>query len=162
MSPNDSPSETDLKFMARALDLARQAAEIGEVPVGALVIHQGRIISEAYNLRETEAVATRHAEIMAIEAACRRLNRWRLSGCTLYVTLEPCAMCAGAIVNGRVDRVVYGATDSKAGAVESLYTLLTDSRLNHRCEVVAGVLANECGSLLTEFFRARRANSTKE
>ncbi|MGE3388062.1 MAG: tRNA adenosine(34) deaminase TadA [Bdellovibrionales bacterium] len=149
-------SSDDPQYMAKALNLARQAAELGEVPVGALVVHEGQIVAEAHNLRETEAVATHHAELMAIETACRKLGRWRLNGCTLYVTLEPCSMCAGAIVNARLDRVVYGAKDAKAGAVESVYQILSDPRLNHRPQVTAGVMAAECGALLTEFFRARR------
>ena len=150
-------SPIDLEFMAKALNLVRQATDLGEVPVGALIVHGGQIVAEAYNLRETEAVATHHAELMAIEAACRQLGRWRLSGCTLYVTLEPCSMCAGAIVNARLDRVVYGAKDAKAGAVESVYQILSDSRLNHRPAITAGVRADECGAILTEFFRARRS-----
>lgn len=149
-------SPIDIGYMKNALKLARQAADLGEVPVGALVVFEGKIVSEAYNLRETERVATHHAELMALEAACRALGRWRLTGCTLYVTLEPCAMCAGAIVNSRPDRVVYGANDSKAGAVESLYQILSDERLNHRPLVTSGVLSEECGQILTDFFRARR------
>lgn len=143
-------------FMRQALELAHSAAEVDEVPVGAVVVYQDRVISEAYNLRESTNIATRHAEVIAIEEACRRLGRWRLTGCTLYVTLEPCAMCAGAIVNSRLDRVVYGALDAKAGAVKSLYELLGDTRLNHRPQVTGGVMAEECGSLLSQFFQARR------
>lgn len=155
MSP--SHAQIDLDFMGHALKLARQAAELGEVPVGALVVHQGKIIAEAYNLRETEAMATRHAELIAIEIACRQLSRWRLTGCTLYVTLEPCTMCAGAVINSRIDRVVYGAKDPKGGAVDSLYTILSDPRLNHRPLVQAEVMATECGALLSDFFRLRRS-----
>lgn len=143
-------------YMRKALDLAKQASAIGEVPVGALIVHDGQVIAEAFNLRESDARSTAHAELLAIELACQKLGRWRLSGCTLVVTLEPCLMCAGAIVNSRLDKVVYGATDPKAGAVVSLYQVLEDKRLNHRPEVLGGVMASECADLLSEFFRARR------
>ena len=142
--------------MQRALELARQAALKGEVPVGALLVCENSIITEAYNERESKPSALAHAEITALEDGCRKLGRWRLTGCTLYVTLEPCVMCAGAVVQARVDRVVYGARDPKAGAVESLYQVLADPRLNHRPEVVGGVLAEECGRLLSDFFKSRR------
>lgn len=148
--------ELDQKFMTQALDLARQAAHHGEVPVGALVVFEDQVISQSFNQRESSSMATHHAELLAIEAACRRLGRWRLTGCTLYVTLEPCPMCAGALINARVDRVVYGARDPKAGAAESLYQILSDPRLNHRPDVAAGVLASECGQVLSDFFKARR------
>lgn len=144
-------------LMQRALGLARQAAQIGEVPVGALIVQGDQVIAEAFNLRESEARGIAHAELLAIDEACRKLGRWRLTGCTLVVTLEPCVMCAGAIINSRLDRVVYGAKDAKAGAVTSLYQILSDSRLNHRPEVIEGVLAEEAGRLLTEFFRNRRS-----
>lgn len=150
-------NEQDNIYMRRALELAARAAALGEVPVGALVVCENQVISEAYNERETRPSALAHAEIDALKLACQKLGRWRLSGCTLYVTLEPCVMCAGALVQARVDRVVYGARDVKAGAVESLYQVLSDARLNHRPVVLGGVLAEECGSLLSEFFRARRA-----
>lgn len=149
-------SENDTIFMKRALELAKQAQAQGEVPVGAVVVENGQIVAEAFNLRETERLCTAHAELKALEIACRRLSRWRLTGCTIYVTLEPCVMCAGALVNSRIDRVVFGASDPKAGAVVSLFSILTDRRLNHRPEVVKGILADECGQLLTEFFRRRR------
>lgn len=148
---------TDLEFMARALALAKQAAELGEVPVGAIVVDKnGQVLAESYNLRETTNIATRHAELMAIEEACKKLGAWRLGDCTLYVTLEPCPMCAGGIVNARLKRVVYGAADAKAGAVKSIYTLLSDPRLNHRPEVLGEVMAEECGRILSDFFKARR------
>jgi len=153
MTPDSA--QIDQNFMTRALELARQAAELGEVPVGAVLVYNGQILAEAYNLRETEAMATRHAELMVIEMACRTLSRWRLTGCTLYVTLEPCPMCAGAVINSRLDRVVYGAPDPKGGA-ESLFNLMNDPRLNHRPLVQGGLMHNECGNLLTEFFRSRR------
>ena len=145
--------------MRRALELAEKARGLGEVPVGALVVHESQAISEAYNLRESSNVATHHAELMALEAACRSLGRWRLHDCTLYVTLEPCLMCAGAIVLARFERVVFGATDPKAGAVSSLYQVLSDERLNHRPLVVSGILAKECGEILSQFFKARRTKS---
>ncbi len=144
--------------MRQALTLAGRAAELGEVPVGAVVVFENRVIAEAYNLRESRPSALAHAEMDALAGATRELGRWRLSGCTLYVTLEPCVMCAGALVQSRVDRVVFGARDPKAGAVESLYTVLNDPRLNHRPIVLGGVLAEECGAILSDFFRARRAD----
>ena len=146
----------DREMMARALELAGEARSWGEVPVGALVLRSGRIIAQAYNLRETLHDPTAHAERLALTWAGRALGSWRLDGCVLYVTLEPCAMCAGAIVLSRIARVVYGAPDPKAGACESLYRLTSDPRLNHRPEVTAGVLAAECGEILTEFFQERR------
>lgn len=146
----------DEQFMRTALREAEQAAAEGEVPVGAVVVHEGSIIASAYNQRETLHDPTAHAEMIALTQAAAALGSWRLAGCTLYVTLEPCPMCAGAIVNARVPRVVYGATDPKAGAVESLYTLLADPRLNHASEVTRAVLEEQCGELLRTFFRARR------
>ncbi len=146
----------DLAMMRQALALAREAIEFGEVPVGAVVVRDGRIVSQAFNLRETCHDPTAHAERVALTLAGRALGSWRLEGCTLYVTLEPCAMCAGAIILSRVDRLVYGTADPKAGACESLYRLVDDIRFNHRPGVTAGVLADECGGLLTQFFRARR------
>lgn len=142
--------------MRNALRLAAQAGVQGEVPVGALLVCDGAVVARAFNERESKTSALAHAELTCIAEACRRLGRWRLTGCTLYVTLEPCLMCAGAIVQSRLDRVVYGAPDPKAGAVESLYEVLADTRLNHRPQVRSGVLSEECGRLLTEFFRARR------
>lgn len=142
--------------MRVALALAREAGTLGEVPVGALVARGDRILSQAFNLRETLSDPTAHAERLALALAGRVLNTWRLSGCTLYVTLEPCAMCAGAIVLSRIDRVVYGATDPKAGACQSLYRLTSDLRLNHRPQVVSGVLSEECSEVLKTFFQERR------
>lgn len=146
----------DRAMMGRALEMARAAWEVGEVPVGAVVAQAGQVVAQAYNLRETLCDPTAHAERLALTWAGRALGSWRLDGCVLYVTLEPCAMCAGAIVLSRVDRLVYGATDPKAGACESLYRLVSDPRLNHRPEITAGVLAAECGEILTEFFQERR------
>src|SRR4051794_31912832 len=150
----DDPS--DVALMRQALWLAREALALGEVPVGAVIVRDGRILAQAFNLRETLSDPTAHAERLALSLAGRALGTWRLSGCTLYVTLEPCPMCAGAIVQGRVARVVYGAADPKAGACDSLYRLATDPRFNHRAEVVSGLLAEECGAVLTQFFRQRR------
>jgi tRNA(adenine34) deaminase len=147
---------TDEQAMRRALALARAAAEQGEVPVGAVIVKAGDVIAEAHNQREQLADPTAHAEMLAITQAAAAVGGWRLTDCTLYVTLEPCPMCAGAIVQARVPRVVFGALDPKAGAAQSLYRLLDDNRLNHRCELVGGVLAEACGQVLTEFFRQRR------
>ena len=147
----------DDAFMVRALELARDAASRGEVPVGAVVVHEGRVVGEGANRRETDADPLGHAELIALAAAAKSLGRWRLSGTTMIVTLEPCFMCAGALVNARVDRLVFGALDPKAGAVASLAAVCTDARLNHRLAVTGGVLAEPCGAVLREFFRARRS-----
>ena len=146
----------DLAMMRRSLSLAREAMAVGEVPVGAVVAREGRILSQAFNLRETLNDPTAHAERLALTFAGRALGTWRLEGYTLFVTLEPCPMCAGAIIQSRIARVVYGAKDPKAGACDSLYRLLNDSRLNHRAKVTAGVLAEDCGGLLSQFFQSRR------
>ena len=143
-------------YMRMALSLAEQAYEADEVPVGAVVVHEGRVIAAAYNQREMLRDPTAHAEMIAITQAAESRGDWRLEQCTLYVTLEPCAMCAGAILQARIPLVVYGATDPKAGAVQTLYHLLDDFRLNHRAEVVAGVLAPQCGAILTQFFADKR------
>lgn len=144
--------------MRRALDLARRAAQAGEVPVGAVVYEtdSGRVLGEASNRREQDRDPSAHAEFLAILEACRAVGDWRLKQCSLAVTLEPCPMCAGLIINARVGRVVYGADDPKAGAVRTLYTLLNDDRLNHACGVRAGVLAEESAGLLRDFFRSLR------
>jgi tRNA(adenine34) deaminase len=139
-------------FMRRALDLAREAAHDGDVPVGAVVVHEGRIVGEGRNTRERDADPTGHAEVVALREAAQSLGRWRLDGCTLVVTLEPCTMCAGALVAARVDRLVFGAWDEKAGAVGSLWDVVRDRRLNHRPEVVADVLAADSSLLLRAFF----------
>lgn len=143
--------------MTVALDGARRAAESGEVPVGAVMVRDGALLASAANRTMRDHDATAHAEMLAIREACEVLGRWRLPDCTLYVTLEPCAMCAGAIVLSRIARVVFGAWDDKAGMAGSIGDLLRHPRLNHRPEVVAGVLAEECGALLRDFFVARRA-----
>lgn len=150
------PQPEDLAYMQMALGEAQAAAAEGEVPVGALIVCRDQVIAAAHNQRETLRDPTAHAEMIAITQAAESLGAWRLEGCTLYVTLEPCPMCAGAIVQARLPRVVYGASDPKAGAVESLYTLLGDDRLNHRSQTQGGVMADRCGDILTEFFRARR------
>jgi tRNA(adenine34) deaminase len=155
------PDSQDVAMMRRALELAREASAIGEVPVGAVVVHQGRIVSQAHNLRETLNDPTAHAECLALALAGRSLGRWRLDGCTLYVTLEPCPMCAGAIGLSRIDRLVYGAADPKAGACRSLYRLVDDPRMNHRVRQTPGVLAEECGALLSEFFSTHRSLASK-
>jgi tRNA(adenine34) deaminase len=144
--------------MREALALARAAGERGEVPVGAVAVHEGRIVGRGANARESARDPTAHAELLAIQDAARTLGRWRLSGTTLVVTLEPCAMCAGAMVLARIDRLVLGASDPKAGAVGSLLDLSADPRLNHRFPVERGVLADESADLLRAFFRARRGN----
>lgn len=146
----------DEAMMRQALEQAERAAEIGEVPVGAIIAAGNQVVVRAHNLRETTNDPTGHAELLAIARAGKALDRWRLIDCTLYVTLEPCIMCAGAIVHSRLDRVVYGAKDPKAGAIESIYRVVDDTRLNHRPEFTGGVLAGECGQVLKDFFRARR------
>ncbi|MGM9920129.1 MAG: tRNA adenosine(34) deaminase TadA [Bhargavaea sp.] len=155
-------SEQDLRFMELAILEAKKAEAIGEVPIGAVIVRDGEVIAAAHNLRERDQEATAHAELSAITEACRKTGSWRLEDTTLYVTLEPCPMCAGAILQSRVPRVIYGARDPKAGCVESLYRLLDDPRFNHRCDVTEGVLAEECGALLTNFFRGIRERRKAE
>jgi len=150
------PDDPDAHFMREALREARRAAAEGEVPVGAVLVHGGDVIARDHNRRERLHDPTAHAEMLVITSAAAELASWRLLDCTLYVTLEPCAMCAGAIVLGRVPRVVYGAPDPKAGAAGSVLDLVRHPRLNHRAEVTGGVLADECGALLVEFFASRR------
>lgn len=150
----------DEMFMSAALEQARLAAEQGEVPVGAVVVYRDEIIAAACNSRETDRCATSHAELRALEQACHVRGGWRLFDCELYVTLEPCAMCAGAAVNARIDRVVYGAYDMRFGALGSALDLMTCG-LNHRYEVVSGVLEPECRELLQKFFRERRTAQDK-
>ena len=143
-------------WMDLALKEAGIAAQKQEVPIGAVIVLNGEIISSAHNLKESNTQAIAHAEILAIEAACRKLGRWRLNDCTLLVTLEPCLMCAGAIIQSRIGKVVYGCTDAKAGAVTSLYQTLSDTRLNHRPEVIGGIREAVCSSLLSNFFSKLR------
>lgn len=148
----------DTEYMGLALDEAKKAYALGEVPIGAIIVKDGEIISAAHNLRETGHDATAHAEVMAIRQACEKIGHWRLTGATLYVTIEPCPMCAGALVMSRIARLVYGAADYKAGAVESLFNITNHSGLNHQIEVTAGVREEECRTLMKEFFRERRKN----
>lgn len=148
--------EQQVKFMRAAIDEARQAEVLGEVPIGAIVVHDGQIIGCGHNMREKFQDATYHAEVLAIMEACSALKSWRLEGCDLYVTLEPCIMCSGAIINSRIENVYYGAPDPKAGAVDSLYHLLNDQRLNHQVHVESGLLGDECSQMLKDFFRAIR------
>lgn len=146
----------DETFMALALEQARAAARLGEVPVGAVVVCEGAVVASAHNRRETDNDPAGHAELIAIREAAARLGRWRLSDCTVYVTLEPCPMCAGLMHQARIARCVFAAPDPKAGALGSLYDLHDDARLNHRFEVTSGVLQKEAASLLREFFRGLR------
>lgn len=143
-------------YMQLALNEASAAFDEDEVPVGAVIVHSGRVIAAAHNQREALHDPTAHAEMIAITQAAESMGDWRLEGCTLYVTLEPCIMCSGAILQARVPTVVYGATDPKAGAVGSLFHLLSDERLNHRCQVVPGILAKPSGEILTRFFQQQR------
>lgn len=145
-------------WMGQAISQARKAEELGDVPIGAVVLHQptGELIAAAHNRREADQDPTAHAEILALREAAKHLGTWHLEDCTLYVTLEPCAMCAGALVLARLGKVVFGADDPKAGAVGALWDIPRDPRLNHTVEVVRGVRAAECGDLLRAFFRARR------
>ena len=143
-------------FMKEAIELAKAAQIENEVPIGAVIVKDGKIIARAHNLRETNQSATAHAEILAIQKACEKLGTWRLEGTSLYVTLEPCPMCAGAILMSRIDRVIYGASDPKAGCAGTFMNLLDDPRFNHQCEVVSGICETECGQLLTTFFRDLR------
>ena len=152
---NNRTKIDDERFMRRAIELAREAEAIDEVPVGALIVRDGVIISEAYNTRQTTKCATHHAEVLAIERACAALGGWRLPGVTLYVTMEPCAMCAGAIINARIPRVVFGASDLRFGAFGSLIDL-SEVPLNHKPEVLGGVLGEECRRILSDYFKRKR------
>ncbi len=151
----------DQTFMQQALSLAEQAMQEDEVPVGAVITHRSRVIGSGWNQRESLQDPTAHAEMIAITQAAATLASWRLEQCTLYVTLEPCPMCAGAILQSRIPRIVYGAADPKSGAVDSLFRLLDDSRLNHRAEVTGGVLAGRCGAILSHFFQEKRRQGKK-
>ena len=153
--------EIDQSWMRRALELAQAAMTADEVPVGAIVVRDHAVIGASGNQREMLRDPTAHAEMLAITQAAAAMEDWRLEGTTLYVTLEPCLMCAGAILQARVPRVVFGAADAKAGAAQSLFHVLQDSRLNHQCEVTGGVLAQPCGRILTEFFAGKRALGKK-
>jgi tRNA(adenine34) deaminase len=148
-------------LMRLAIEQAAKAEAAGDVPIGAIVARGGEVVAAAHNRRIIDHDPTAHAEMLAIRAAAAALGDWRLEGCTLAVTLEPCCMCAGAIVLARLERLVYGATDPKAGAIDTLYRIGSDHRLNHQAEVVAGVLSQECGAMLTRFFQAQRAMGKK-
>jgi tRNA(adenine34) deaminase len=148
--------EIDERYMRMAIDAAFVAEENGDVPIGTVIVHENRVIARAYNQREQLKDPTAHAEIIALTQAATALGMWRLHGGTIYVTLEPCPMCAGALVQARLDRLVYGCTDPKAGACGTLYDICRDGRLNHRLSVTTGVLAEDCASLLQEFFKKRR------
>jgi tRNA(adenine34) deaminase len=148
--------DRDERMMTMALEEARGTSSWGDVPIGAVVTKDEEVVARAGNAREREQDPTAHAEVLALRAAAKRLSTWRLEGCTLYVTLEPCAMCAGALVLARVDRLVFGAKDDKAGFAGSLGDLVRDPRLNHAVQVESGVLAGQCGAVLREFFRERR------
>lgn len=147
----------DFRSMGWAMEEAKIAYELGEVPIGAVIVDgDGNVISRGHNMRESWKDATAHAEIIAIREACKKLGRWRLSGLTLYVTIEPCPMCAGALVMSRMDRVVYGSSDAKAGAAESLFNIVESPALNHRLQVTAGVRQEECREIMKRFFAERR------
>jgi tRNA(adenine34) deaminase len=155
-NPNPSPAMTDNDFMQIALDLAQQAAAAGEVPVGAIVVKDGEIIGRGSNAPITTHDPTAHAEIRAMRDAAQQIGNYRLVGCTLYVTLEPCAMCTGAIQHARIAKLIYGASDPKTGACGSVVNLMAEPKLNHHTEISGGVLATECGTLLSSFFSTRR------
>jgi len=146
----------DKDYMKLALEQALMGGQIGEVPIGVVIVKDNKIISSAHNEKELMNCATRHAEIVAIERASATLGDWRLIGCTMYSTLEPCAMCTGAIINSRLDKLIFGAYDPKAGCVSSLYRLLEDNRFNHMPIVEGGIMQEECGSVLSEFFKNKR------
>lgn len=145
----------DEKFMKKALEQAKKAASKGEVPIGCVIVKDGRIIASGYNKREEKKNSLLHAEMVAINSACKKLDAWRLCDCTLYVTLEPCPMCAGAIINSRIKRVVFGASDPKAGAFGSVVNL-NEYPFNHKCLISSGVLGEECAAILSAFFRKLR------
>ena len=146
----------DNEYMGLALSEAQKAYDIGEAPIGAVLVMDGQVIAAAHNMREAWHDATAHAELIAVKEACRLLGRWRLTGATLYVTIEPCPMCAGALVLSRIDRLVYGSSDYKAGAVESVFNIVQNEALNHRMEVTAGIRADECTAIMKRFFQERR------
>ncbi|WP_099158928.1 tRNA adenosine(34) deaminase TadA [Virgibacillus ndiopensis] len=147
---------TDEKYMYKAIDQALLAQEAGEVPIGAVIVYKDEVIASGYNIRETSQATLSHAELIAIDAANKKIGSWRLEDCTLYVTLEPCPMCAGAIVQSRIKRVVFGAFDPKAGCAGSIMNLLDEDRFNHQVEITSGILGDACGNLLTNFFRRLR------
>jgi tRNA(adenine34) deaminase len=155
-------SKEDQLYMKLAIEQAQIAEENGDVPIGAVIVYQNQIIGRAYNQREQLQDPTAHAEIIALTQAAAFIESWRLHGCTMYVTLEPCPMCAGALVLARIDRLVYGCDDPKTGAVKSMYNIVSDQRLNHIIDVTSGVLAEECSGLLQQFFRRRRFENNQQ
>ena len=157
---DETAKDTDERYMKMAIEQAGIAEENGDVPIGAVIVFENQIIGKAYNQREQLADPTAHAEIIALTQAAAALENWHLDGCTMYVTLEPCAMCAGALVLARMKRLVFGCSDPKAGACGSLYNIVQDERLNHRVEVTSGVLEAECSELLQGFFERRRTEKT--
>jgi len=153
---------TDEEYMQLALKEAKKALKSKDVPVGAVIVKDGKVIAKAHNEREKHKDATGHAEIIAIRRANKKLKSWYLDGCTLYVTMEPCVMCAGAIINARIDKVVFGASDFRFGCCGTLYNLPTDTRFNHRAEVVSGVMHEQCAKPLTDFFKKLRETANKK
>jgi len=158
----DETKQIDERYMKSAINAAMIAEENGDVPIGAVIVHQGRIIAKAYNQREQLQDPTAHAEIIALTQAAAALESWRLNDCTMYVTLEPCPMCAGALVLARIDRLVFSCDDPKAGAIKSLYNIVQDKRLNHRLEITSGILAEECSAILTDFFGKKRNSADND
>jgi tRNA(adenine34) deaminase len=156
-----SNKKEDEQYMRIAIEQAKTAEENGDIPIGVVIVYKNQIIAKAYNQREQLRDPTAHAEIIALTQAAAAKESWRLNGCTMYVTLEPCPMCAGALVLARVDRLVYGCDDPKAGACKSLYNIVQDERLNHRLEVTSGVLQEQCRQQLQEFFSQRREENKK-
>ncbi len=156
LSNMDFSFKSDEQFMARAIDQAYIAEENGDVPIGCVIVHEGQVIAKAYNQREQLTDPTAHAEIIALTQASEYLGSWRLHGCTIYVTLEPCPMCAGALVLARIDRLVYGCDDPKTGSCGSIYNIVEDERLNHMVSVTSGVMGEKCSEQLTGFFKRRR------
>lgn len=150
----------NVKFMRIAINEAKKARDNDEVPIGAVIVKDGEIIARAHNSTEKHQDATRHAEMIAIEKASKKLKSWRLNGCEMYVTVEPCAMCAGAIVNARMDKVFYGASEEKSGCAESKYPILTDSGLNHTVDFLGGILEEECSELLKNYFKSKRVRKS--
>ena len=161
MSTEEPNTKEDERFMRAAIEAAKIAEDNGDVPIGAVIVYKDQIIAKAYNQREQLQDPTAHAEIIALTQAAAARQNWHLDGCTMYVTLEPCPMCAGALVLSRMDRLVYGCDDPKSGACGSLYNIVGDERLNHRLEVAAGVLAEECREQLQNFFEQKRYKKNK-
>lgn len=162
MLQKEKQEQKDERYMRAAIDAAHIAEENGDVPIGAVIVHKDTIIAKAYNQREQLQDPTAHAEIIALTQAAAALENWHLNGCTMYVTLEPCPMCAGALVLARIDRLIYGCDDPKSGAVKSLFSITRDERLNHRVEVTERVLEEECKALLQSFFQQRRTENKEQ